>query len=231
MAIVREGQGPYAPTDAVMSVIDGYRSKHPHTPFTAENIQPFGVAESIAPRTIQALRLLDLVDTDGNPTPAMDVLRAASPAEFAERLGEVVRAAYADVFRYKDPASDPVAEVADLFRFYRPPSMKPRMVRLFYGLCVQAGIVAEAPAIENQGAKPASRRAPGQHEKPKSTTNTNTTPPSTPPSPPLPPERMTVDALRARYIELLMNRLENSPESFDTDLADRIERLMGLEVS
>jgi hypothetical protein len=89
-----------------MAVIDGYRTKHPATPFTTENIQPLGVSESIAPRTLQALRLLDLVGDSGDPTPAMNVLRDASNAEFPERLAEVVRAGYQEVFNYKDPATD-----------------------------------------------------------------------------------------------------------------------------
>ncbi len=147
-----------------MDVIDGYRSKHPHTPFTVENVQALGVTRSIAPRTIQALRLLDLIDDAGEPTAAMKVLREASNAEFPGRLAEVVRAAYAEVFAYKDPVQDSAEEMTEVFRFYKPPSMQSRMVRLFYGLCALAEIVEVAPAIEGSG-KASSRKAPGTKAK------------------------------------------------------------------
>jgi hypothetical protein len=150
MAVVRDGQGPYASTTGVLNIIEGFRSKHPVTPFTTSNIQLLGISESLAPRTMQALHLLDLVDEHGEPTAAMVALREASRAEFPERLAEVITAAYAEVFAYKDPATDTPADLEEVFRFYRPPSMQPRMLRLFYGLCAEAGLIAEVPAVENK---------------------------------------------------------------------------------
>ncbi|MCA1695741.1 MAG: DUF5343 domain-containing protein [Actinobacteria bacterium] len=216
MSVTRDGQAPYAPTEAVMDVIDGYRTKHPHTPFTAENIQPLGVSPSIAPRTLQALRLLDLIDGDGNPTAAMDGLREAPAGEFAARLAEVLRAAYPEVFAYKDPASDSPEDMVEVFRFYRPASMQPRMIRVFYGLCARAGIIDAPPAIERSG-KSSPRKAPGTK------TGTKPQPLVAPPPPPL---ATNLDQLKTRYVEVLLARLEGANGEFDTDLADRIERLM-----
>lgn len=186
-----------------MAVIDGYRHKHPHTPFTVENIQPLNVAASLAPRTLQALRLLDLIDKDGNPLPALDVLREAPASEFPDRLAEVLRAAYAEVFAYKDPAVDSPEDLAEIFRFYRPPSMQPRMIRLFYGLCVQAGILSEAPAIEASG-KTASRKAPTPKAKTPKTPKKDVPPLKDNPfiEKPAPPSTAKPDLVAALWSEL-----------------------------
>jgi len=219
MSIVRNGSAPYAPVEAVMAVIEGYRTKHPHTPFTIENIQPLGVAPSIAQRTHQALRLLDLIDEDGEPTPSMDVLREASSAEFAARLAEIVRAAYSEVFAYKDPATDSPDDMAEIFRFYRPPSQHTRMIRFFYGICTRAGIIENPPAIGSSGTASA-RRSPTAKGRPRVV--------RTDPPPPRTPIASSMDQLKAKYLEVLLDRLQEAEGGFDADLADRIERLIGV---
>ena len=56
------GTAPYAPTGAVTGVIHAYRDRPIPTPINTDVIERIGVPASIAPRTLQALKLLDLLD-------------------------------------------------------------------------------------------------------------------------------------------------------------------------
>jgi hypothetical protein len=117
-----------------------------------------GIKETIAPRTVQTLRLLDLTDDDGNPTPTLESLRRAPEHEFRTRLAEVVASAYADVLRYIDlNEADPI-KIRDAFRTYKPYAMHDRMARLFVGLLAHSGLIPEAPAIPKLSSGGASKR-------------------------------------------------------------------------
>lgn len=141
MAIRSGTPAPYGPPAGVMAVINGFRDRGLATPFTSDVLLRAGVSESLVPRVLQSLKGLDLIDEDGHPTPQMEGLRRAPSEEFKKRLEEVVRAAYAEVFQFTDPATDDATRVADAFRAYQPAGQRARMVTLFLGLCEAAGII------------------------------------------------------------------------------------------
>jgi hypothetical protein len=148
--IEQDGTAPYAPIGAVMTVIDAYRNRPVPTPITVEVAKRIGIPDSLTHRTVQALKLLDLLDGEGNPTTAFEDLRKAGEDEFRDRLAEVVRGAYADLFAYRDPTTDDPTKIVDAFRAYKPHSMRNQMARLFLGLCEEAGIITAKPQVSVQ---------------------------------------------------------------------------------
>jgi hypothetical protein len=152
---------PYAPSSAIIDIIDRYRNKGLSTPISAEVLARVGVTDSLIPRTLKSLQQLDLIGEDGRPTAQLEGLRRATTEEFKPRLADVVRSAYADVFQFADPATDDETRVTDAFRLYNPVSMRPRMISLFLGLCEAAGIIPEREAKTTRsgtGKKPAAKR-------------------------------------------------------------------------
>jgi len=151
---------PYASTRAVMAVLDRFRERGLPDPLTVANLEQIGIQASNAPRTLQALRFLGLVDDGGNRTSAFDGLRQAKTDEYPAQLAEIVRAAYLPIFTIVDPATDTDIAISDAFRGYEPSSTREKMVSLFMGLCRAAGIVTDKPSRRPSTAsrRPASRR-------------------------------------------------------------------------
>lgn len=143
MAVRIGGVAPYAPPQTVLHLIKQFRERGLTTPITEGVLLKASVSESLAPRTLAALKNLDLIDPEGNPTAEMEGLRRAKSDEFASRLEAIVRNVYAEVFQYADPAKDDTAKIADAFRDYNPAGQRARMVSLFMGLCAAAGIIPE----------------------------------------------------------------------------------------
>src|SRR6266496_2490907 len=105
MAIVHEGPAPYAPVAHVLRAIEHYREKGPQA-FSKELLERLGYPAAYATRTMRALKLLDLIDDDGTPTDSFKELKRATAEEYAPRLEQIVRTAYAEVFEVVDPAKD-----------------------------------------------------------------------------------------------------------------------------
>jgi len=153
MPIQSGGVAPYAASNAVTETVEQYRHRGLTTPVTADVLSRLGIRDTVTPRTLQALKLLELLDGDGNPTPNFDDLRRAPEEDFQARFAEHLRYVYADVFAMRDPAQDDVGKIRDAFRHFQPQGMQDRMVRLFLGLCEYAGIIAAVPTVSKGPAR------------------------------------------------------------------------------
>jgi hypothetical protein len=138
------GPAPYAPPAAVLTFINAYRDKSLPAAFTPDVYVRAGVQESLVPRVAATLEGLELIDQNGRPTAELEGLRRATADEYKQRLAAVVRAVYAEVFQFVDPARDTPERIADQFRVFEPIGQRARMVTLFLGLCVEAGIITES---------------------------------------------------------------------------------------
>lgn len=178
MPITPNGPAPYPPTGKVLEVIDRHRQVGLPTPVTTEVVERVTGTPGLAPRIMRALTLFDLVDENGSPTPQFEELvKAPSESDFKERLASVIRAAYADVFQYVDPATASAEHLEGQFRNYTPRGQIGRMVGLFRGLCEYVGIVPEGQADSDSKPRPPRPRSPAAGS---SKSNGSKSKPSTP---------------------------------------------------
>ena len=140
MAVSHEKAAPYATISAILDILDRYRNRGMQTPFSGEVLGRIGVTDSLIPRTLQSLLVLDLIDGRGMPTEILEGLRLAPISEYPQRLEGWLKNAYVEVFSYVDPSTDDETAIRDAFRTYTPTGQQGRMVSLFIGLCEEAGI-------------------------------------------------------------------------------------------
>jgi hypothetical protein len=162
MPVTNDKPAPYAPAKSVLEIIERHRARGLPLPINADNLARASVPETLVPRVIQSLRALDLVSEDGQPTPTFESIRLAPEAEYKKRLEDWLKGTYADIFTFVDPTKDGEIRIRDAFRGYLPVGQQVRMVTLFQGLCVAAGLIAEKPqraATPNGSASPQVKRA------------------------------------------------------------------------
>ena len=156
MAVSSNAPGPYTAGAAVISVLRRFRDKGLTVPITADVLQRAGVSDSLVPRTLQSLQILELIDDTGQPMPMLQKMRSVPEADYKATLAEWIRAVYAEVFQFADPQTDDAVRVRDAFRTFLPHGQQDRMVALFLALCAEAGLAPEAK-------KPAERK-PGMRK-------------------------------------------------------------------
>jgi hypothetical protein len=174
MPVTLESAAPYPPVKVMLDIIQRHRDRGLPRPVNGETLQRAQlVTESLTPRTVQALTTLDLIDSAGNPTPVFEGIRLAPEGEYKARMGDWLKAAYADVFAYTDPGKDDVTRISDAFRGYEPSGQRDRMVNLFIGLCRAAGIMSDKAPVPSRSPKPSNgARAPASKASSKPSTKT-----------------------------------------------------------
>lgn len=182
MPLKPNGNAPYAPPSAVTNILDAYRDRGLGTPVTADVLVRAGVTESLAPRTLQALRLLELIDKDGQPTDQFAALRQARGEEFNTVGQEWLRGVFAEVLQYADPSTAGIDRLTEAFRGYSPNGQRVRMATLLVGLWEYVGLPVPKP--ERGATTTAPSRKPSA---PTAKKRTPTPPAPTPASGDLPP--------------------------------------------
>jgi hypothetical protein len=148
MALKSEANAPYAPGVTIVSLLKRFRDKGLTFPVTPEVLVRAGVPESLVPRTMQALQLLELIDKDGEATEVLKKIRTVAEKEYQATLAGWIKQVYTEVFAFADPLKDDEMHVRDAFRTYIPHGQQDRMVKLFMALCAEAGLAPEREKVE-----------------------------------------------------------------------------------
>lgn len=149
MVMMANGPGAYGPAKAVISVIERFRGAGLPAVLTVESLPRVSVSESLAPRTLQSLKLLDMIDERGKPTQQFEDLRRAPTAEFKPELIDLLKSAYAPVFEVVEPANATYEQVQDAFRSFTPQGQRDRMVSLFLSLLEYAEYSDSLPSVRS----------------------------------------------------------------------------------
>lgn len=143
MPVTVDQPAPYAPASAIMDLVSRHRAKGLQAPVDADVLARCGISDSLIPRTLQALKVLDLINPEGHPTEVLEGIRLAPESEYQARLTDWLTAAYADALAYVDPSTADEITIRDAFRKYVPTGQQSRMVTLFMGLFTAAGVMPE----------------------------------------------------------------------------------------
>lgn len=162
--VTADQPAPYAPASAVLDLVTRHRNRGLQSPVDADVLARSGISDSLIPRTLQALRVLDLIGEDGRPTEVLEGIRLAPESEYKQRLADWLTAAYADALAFVDPATDDEVAIRDAFRKYNPTGQQSRMVTLFMGLFIAAGVMPDRQrsAAPKKAASPSVPKPPSR---------------------------------------------------------------------
>ena len=162
---INDDFAPYASPSSILSVIHRFRQTGLSWPLTKDEIQRVGISQSLATRTISALEFLNLIDKEGNRTDTINILGRATTEEYPGVFADILKDAYSDVFAILDPASATDTQFFDAFRTKTPEKQRSRMVSLFKGLCVEAGLMEEESPTKKEKPKRVAKNSSQKDEK------------------------------------------------------------------
>ncbi|MBV9143991.1 MAG: DUF5343 domain-containing protein [Pseudonocardiales bacterium] len=177
MVMKASGPAAYGPGKTIIGLIERSRGPGLPSPLTVESLRRVSVSESLAPRTLHSLKLLDLVDEQGKPTRRFEDLRRAPAAQFKAELIDLLKSVYADVFEVVEPANATYEDVQDAFRSFTPQGQRDRMVSLFLSLLEYAEY-SSLPSVRSSGGV----RSAGGSPTPPQTNRHGKTAPRVPPA-------------------------------------------------
>ena len=158
MSLQPNGPAPYTTVSAFTTVIDWFRGRGSTGTIDADTVVRAGVSESLGRRTIQSLKLLDLIDDQGKPTTQFkDFAQIRGEDEYKSRLQEWLRAEYAEVLQFCDPSTDSYDRIVEAFRGYEPAGQRRGMASLMLGLWKHSGLPVAAAVSTATEARRAAR--------------------------------------------------------------------------
>jgi len=162
MVMKASGPAAYGPAKTIIALIERFRGAGLPSVLTVESLPRVSVSESLAPRTLQSLKLLDLIDEQGKPTQQFEDLRRAPTAEFKSELVDLLKSVYAHVFEVVEPANATYEQVQDAFRSFAPQGQRDRMVSLFLSLLEYAEYSDSLPSVRSTGSARSAGGSPTQ---------------------------------------------------------------------
>jgi hypothetical protein len=179
------------------------------------------VSGSVVAQVRGTLRYFDLIDDNREPTQALKDLADASEADIAPMLKQVFEEKYADCLGLATNAT--YDQLAAIFRARGLNGATVRKaITFFIGMAENLGVpfsshFKKAPTTAGNGA---ARRRPKRASEPVTVT----------PAPPVQlRQENDPEALRAKYVNLLLKKVDESTDELPADLLDRIERALGYE--
>jgi hypothetical protein len=142
---------PYAPPENLERVFARVRSNGWPARLNQDYLLAVGLSEGNIPRVIAGLKFIGVIADDQTVTDLGTSIHLASEEEWPLVLQSALRTAYADVFRVVNPEDATRRAVRDAFRPMKPSGQQDRMVTMFLGLCVLAGIPVLEPPYQRPG--------------------------------------------------------------------------------